>query len=145
MGQMFSLSLVSIVCLLLYLKVSSGVFILPLEEAGEMMNSAALADFMSVARAANIPDDLLWNILDQAKTLYNHESSPFIQSSEVVPAKRGLELRMRKKMTSGIMGLTRPRFGKRPGRPVLGREGGPMVQLDKLFSQLTQPRFGKRN
>ena len=61
-------------------QVSSGVLMLPLEEAGEMMNSAALADFMSVARAANIPDDLLWNILDQAKTLYNHESSPFIQS-----------------------------------------------------------------
>ena len=51
-------------------------------------------------------------------------------------------------MTSGIMGLTRPRFGKRsgrPGRPVLRGEGGTMVQLDKLFSQLTQPRFGKRN
>ena len=69
-------------------------------------------------------------------------------TSEVVPAKRGLEVRMRKKMTSGIMGLTRPRFGKRSGRPVSGGgEGGPrpQVQLDKLFSQLTQPRFGKRN
>ena len=64
-------------------------------------------------------------------------------TSEVVPAKRGLEVRMRKKMTSGIMGLTRPRFGKRSGRPEKGPR--PQVELDKLFSQLTQPRFGKRN
>ena len=80
--------------------------------------------------------------MDHIATNWSHASR------EVVPAKRGLEMWMRKKMTSGIMGLTRPRFGKRsgrPGRPVLGREGGPMVQLDKLFSQLTQPRFGKRN
>ena len=66
-------------------------------------------------------------------------------SHEDVPAKRGLEMRMRKKVTSGIMGLTRPRFGKRSGRS--GRLGGGegLVDLDKLFSQLTQPRFGKRN
>ena len=57
---------------------------------------------------------------------------------------------MRKKVTSGIMGLTRPRFGKRsgrsgrPGREVWGGGEG-LVDLDKLFSQLTQPRFGKRN
>ena len=61
-------------------QVSCGVFMLPLEQAGEMMNEAALADLMSLARTGNIPEDLFWNILDQAKTLYNHESSPFIQS-----------------------------------------------------------------
>ena len=68
-----------------------------------------------------------------------------------MPAKRGLEMWMRKKMTSGIMGLTRPRFGKRSGRSwkswrkVL--RGGRVreINIDKLFSQLTQPRFGKRN
>ena len=61
-------------------QVSSGVFMLPLEEAGEMMNEAALADLMSLARTGNIPEDLFWNILDQAKTLYNQDNSPFIQS-----------------------------------------------------------------
>ena len=62
-----------------------------------------------------------------------------------MPAKRGLELRMRKKVTSGIMGLTRPRFGKRSGRLAWGGGGEGLLDLDKLFSQLTQPRFGKRN
>ena len=61
-------------------QVSSGVLMLPLEQAGEMMNEAALADLMSLARSGNIPDDLFWNILDQAKTLYNQDNSPFIQS-----------------------------------------------------------------
>ena len=61
-----------------------------------------------------------------------------------MPDKRGLEVKMRKKMTSGIMGLTRPRFGKRSGRSPW-RGGAGLVDLDKLFSQLTQPRFGKRN
>ena len=68
-----------------------------------------------------------------------------------MPAKRGLEMWMRKKMTSGIMGLTRPRFGKRSGRSlrswreVLGGGGGGQIRLDKIFSKLTKPRFGKRN
>ena len=54
-------------------------------------------------------------------------------------------------MTSGIMGLTRPRFGKRSGRSwelwreVLRRGRVGQINIDKLFSQLTQPRFGKRN
>ena len=61
-------------------QVYSGVLMLPLEQAGEMMNEAALADLMSLARSGNIPDDLFWNILDQAKTLYNQDNSPFIQS-----------------------------------------------------------------
>ena len=53
---------------------------LPLEEAGEMMNKAALVELMSLARNGNIPDDLLWDILDQAKTLYDQDYSPFQQS-----------------------------------------------------------------
>ena len=53
---------------------------LPLEEAEQMMNEAALADLMSLARTGNIPDDLLWNILEQAKTLYNQDNSPFLKS-----------------------------------------------------------------
>ena len=61
-------------------QVHSSVLMLPLEDAGQMMNEAVLADLMSLARAGNIPDDLLWNILDQAKTLYNQDNSPFIQS-----------------------------------------------------------------
>ena len=68
-----------------------------------------------------------------------------------MPAKRGLEMWMRKKMTSGIMGLTRPRFGKRSGRyltswrKVLGGGSRGQIKLEKIFSKLTQPRFGKRN
>ena len=61
-------------------QVHSNVLMLPLEEAGEMMNKAALVELMSLARTGNIPDDLLWNILDQAKTLYDQDSSPFLQS-----------------------------------------------------------------
>ena len=61
-------------------QVSSGFLMLPLEQAGEMMNEAALADLMSLARSGNIPEDLFWNILEQAKTLYKHDNSPFIQS-----------------------------------------------------------------
>ena len=53
---------------------------LPLEEAGKMMNEAALEDLLWLAKTGNIPDDLLWNILEQAKTLYNQDESPFLQS-----------------------------------------------------------------
>ena len=61
-------------------QVESSVLMLPLEEAGQMMEEAGLADLMSLARAGTIHQDLLWDILHQAKTLQKHDISPFMQS-----------------------------------------------------------------
>ena len=47
-----------------------------------------------------------------------------------MPKKRSDEHSLRKKMTSGILALTRPRFGKRSKSD---------------FTSLTRPRFGKRS
>ena len=52
-----------------------------------------------------------------------------------MPAKRGLEVR--KKVTSGIMGLTRPRFGKRSGDWGRPSPGGWMRPSD-LMSPTTK-------
>ena len=53
---------------------------LPLEQAGQMMEEAGLADLMSLARAGTIPQDLLWDILHQVKTLQKQDIPPFMQS-----------------------------------------------------------------
>jgi len=111
MGQMFFFSLVSgIGWLLLYGKVESSVLMLPLENTEEMI--------LDIARSGDIPQDLLRDILIEAskyKTLHNQNPSEFLESANLfLQDKRGP---MRKKMTSGIVGLTRPRFGKRSWEP----------------------------
>merc|ERR1711892_964647 len=55
-------------------------------------------------------------VADTAETghymsLYNFNPSSFLKNVKFVPRKRSQEVR--KKMTNGIVGLTRPRFGKR--------------------------------
>ena len=82
----------------------------------------------------------------------------------MAPQKRSQEQRLRKKMTNGIVGLTRPRFGKRSPSPIpadiaryisayLANNPG-MFEVPKRskskssakdFSNLTRPRFGKRS
>ena len=85
-------------------------------------------------------------------------------SQKLVPQKRSQEQRLRKKMTNGIVGLTRPRFGKRSSSPIpadIGRyistylaNNPGMFEVPKRskskasakdFSNLTRPRFGKRS
>ena len=63
-----------------FTKVQSSVLMLPLEQAGQMMEEAGLADLMSLARAGTIPQDLLWDILHQVKTLQKQDIPPFMQS-----------------------------------------------------------------
>ena len=85
-------------------------------------------------------------------------------SQKLVPLKRSKEQRLRKKMTNGIVWLTRPRFGKRSTRPIptdveryisayLANNVG-MLEVPKRsknkssakdFSNLTRPRYGKRS
>ena len=57
-------------------------------------------------------------------------------SQKFIPQKRSQEQRLRKKMTNGIVGLTRPRFGKRSSSQI--------PESAKNFSNLKRPRFGKR-
>ena len=84
-------------------------------------------------------------------------------SQKLVPQKRSQEQRLRKKMTNGIVGLTRPRFGKRSPSPSpadIGRYISAYLANNGLFgaykrsknkssakdfSNLTRPRFGKRS
>ena len=87
-------------------------------------------------------------------------------SQKLVPHKRSQEQRLRKKMTNGIVGLTRPRFGKRSFNgeaeisteifnplaksisAYLARMNYPIKRSKtsaKDFSSLTRPRFGKRS
>lgn len=122
------------------------------------------ADLHQVA----IPPVLLQDIMAEARnymTLYNRNPSKFLLSQKLVKQKRSHEKGLRKKMASGIVGLTRPRFGKRSDvrHILLQRQGDHQAKLGNSLAlfpltyiarnigmyrnnqKTSSPRFGKRS
>jgi len=67
-------------------------------------------------KTGQIPKGLLKDILDEAghyMALYNTNPSNFLNSQQLMAEKRAEQHPLKKKMTTGIISLTRPRFGKR--------------------------------
>jgi len=123
-------------CVLLCGTAISQVVMIPLAGADDIDNTET-DDMTKMVQTGAIPESLLNDILKQAGTfmsLYNTNPSQFLKGKNlVIPINRSVGGRMEKKMTSGIVSLTRPRFGKSRS------------QESKLFSSLMRPRYGKRS
>jgi len=121
---------------LLASKASSKFLMLPMggEEEVDNPDDDGADNLAQLAKTGQIPEALLKDIMAEAghyMTLYNYNPSSFLKNQQLLPKKRSAEHPLRKKMTSGILALTRPRFGKR--------------SRTSDFVSLTRPRFGKRS
>jgi len=103
-------------CVLLCGTAISQVVMIPLAGADDIDNTET-DDMTKMVQTGAIPESLLNDILKQAGTymsLYNTNPSQLLKGKNlVIPINRSVGGRMEKKMTSGIVSLTRPRFGKR--------------------------------
>ena len=147
-------------CVLLCGTAISQVVMIPLAAADDIDNTET-DDMTKMVQTGAIPESLLNDILKQAGTfmsLYNTNPSQFLKGfgigkklcymptkiyflrkNLVIPINRSVGGRMEKKMTSGIVSLTRPRFGKRSVVPHDTHESVEEAYDDILASELMSP------
>jgi len=109
----------AIACLILYCcgKVTGKVYMVPMASADDIINDTNDDEMSNMIKTGQIPENLLNDILAEAgnyMSIYNYNPSKFLKNHKLlVPSKRGGGVKIEKKMTNGIVSLTRPRFGKR--------------------------------
>merc|ERR1712198_136979 len=116
----------TLLCIVVTGKVSKGFVMVPMN-TGDNINDNGNENLARMIETGQIPDELMNQILQAAESymeMFNRNPSKFLKRSSP---------QMEKKMASGIVSLTRPRFGKRSQnsalhlpQPQVRMYGGPL-------------------